>query len=467
MSHSNQNEVLDVAIVGGGIVGAALAIGLLARDINVTIYERSNCFSEVGAGIGFTPNAESAMKVLDPAIHAAFKKVAVQNTTDWFTWSNSGNREEGDLDEPIYKMYVGERGFEGCHRAEFLNEMLNLIPANKVKFRKSLVAVEDRGDDKKLLMRFQDGTTAQTDLVIGCDGIHSKVRRIVLGDDHPAAYAGYTHKYAFRGLVPMEKALPLLGHERAYNRHMYMGPGAHMLTFPVASGLLLNVVAFVHDEEEWTGEKLTAMATKQEAVKAFEHFTPFTRGIIDLLPETLHRWAIFDMAANPAPTYVNGRVCLAGDAAHASAPHHGAGAGMGMEDAAALVELLQAVHSQASRASSPHSLSGLLSAALATYDHIRLDRTQWLMQTSRFVGEMYEWQHSRDPAQICHEIDSRSSKIWSYNIDEMIRQTRQDFTRRLWALHAPVADSSPIKFQTGFLQQTPVVDRMLCTSLTV
>lgn len=164
MSHSTQNEVLDVAIVGGGIVGAALAIGLLARDINVTIYERSNAFSEVGAGIGFTPNAESAMKVLDPAIHAAFKKVAVQNTTDWFTWSNSGNREEGDLDEPIYKMYVGERGFEGCHRAEFLNEMLNLIPENRVKFRKSLVAVEDRGDDKKLLMRFQDGTTAQADL---------------------------------------------------------------------------------------------------------------------------------------------------------------------------------------------------------------------------------------------------------------------------------------------------------------
>ncbi|KAE8148522.1 hypothetical protein BDV25DRAFT_131163 [Aspergillus avenaceus] len=419
----DEQPTLNVAIVGGGIAGAVLAIGLINRGINVKLYERARDFSEVGAGLGFTPNAEWAMKVIDPLIHVAFKKVAVQNSTDWFTWIDSYTANEatdGSNDELIYNMYLGERGFEGCHRAQFLDELAKLIPRQCVEFRKNLRTIEERGEDQKMV-------------VVGCDGIRSRVRQLVLGEDHPAAYPGYSHKYAFRGLIPMEKAVEVLGEKRTASRFMHLGQGAHALTFPVAGGTLLNVVAFVNDPEEWPhSEKLTSTGTKQEAVNAFKHFAPTTRAIIDLLPEKLDRWAIFDTFDNPAPTYVKGRMVLMGDAAHASSPHHGAGAGMCIEDAAALVGLLQMVQSEMQH--SKHTMSDLLRLALATYDQVRLDRSHWLVETSRYVGELYEWQHGSDPVKISREIDWRARKIWAYNIEEMSRLTKENFTRRLWKL---------------------------------
>ncbi|KAL3461905.1 hypothetical protein BJX64DRAFT_299894 [Aspergillus heterothallicus] len=431
----DEQHSLDVAIIGGGITGAVLAIGLLSRGLKVKVYERARGFSEVGAGIGFTPNAEWAMKVVDPRIHLAFKKVASRNSTDWFSWINSyGDDQTAKTphDELIYNMYLGDRGFEGCHRAQFLDELAKLIPAGCAEFRKNLSTIEDHGEDEKLVIKFQDGTSAQADIVIGCDGIHSRVRQLVLGEDNPASYPGYTHKYAFRGLIPMEQAVPVLGEEKTGSRFMHLGDGAHALTFPVADGKLLNVVAFVHDPNEWPDQnRMTGSCTKQDAVNAFKNFAPATRGIIDLLPERLDKWAIFDTCDNPAPTYFKGRLCLAGDAAHASSPHHGAGAGMGIEDVAALTTLLELVQSEMQH--EKHSKLDLVRHAFAGYDRIRVKRSHWLVETSRYVGELYEWQHGRDPAKIRREIDWRARKIWSYNIDEMDRQAKEEFMRRLWA----------------------------------
>jgi salicylate hydroxylase len=163
----DEQHTLDVAIVGGGITGAVLAVGLLSRGLKVKVYERARGFSEVGAGIGFTPNAEWAMKVVDPRIHLAFKKVASRNATDWFTWINSHGGNEannGTKDELIYNMYLGERGFEGCHRAQFLNELAKLIPEDCAQFRKNLSTIEDRGEDQKIVLKFQDGTIAHADV---------------------------------------------------------------------------------------------------------------------------------------------------------------------------------------------------------------------------------------------------------------------------------------------------------------
>lgn len=82
-------------------------------------------------------------------------------------------------------------------------------------------------------------------------------------------------------------------------------------------------------------------------------------------------WAIFDMADNPADTYARGRVCLAGDAAHASSPFHGAGACMGVEDALVLVSVLETALSKAGGLSKTKAVS----AALQAYSTIRLERS--------------------------------------------------------------------------------------------
>jgi salicylate hydroxylase len=99
--------------------------------------------------------------------------------------------------------------------------MVKLVPKDIARFGKRLNDITENGRGK-LVMSFTDGTTAEADAVIGCDGIKSRVRQIIVGADHPSAHPTYTHKYAYRGLVPMEKAIEAIGEERAQNACMHV-----------------------------------------------------------------------------------------------------------------------------------------------------------------------------------------------------------------------------------------------------
>ena len=251
------------------------------------------------------------------------------------------------------------------------------------------------------------------------------MRALLLGQDHPSCKPSYSHKYAIRSLVPMDKARAALGTFKTSNRVMHCGPNAHALTFPVANNTILNVVAFVTDPEEWPHDRYVVPATKTECTKAFSEFSPVVRSLMDLLPETLDKWAVFDTRDRPVPSYVKGRLCLAGDAAHASSPHHGAGAGSGVEDCLALAVLLD-VASKQTKIDRPTAVC----AALQVYNKVRYERSQWIMDTSRVIGEIYEFQNPEcgtDHAKIAREIHDRSHKIWDYDVDAMVTDTLSQF----------------------------------------
>ncbi|KAK3320576.1 putative monooxygenase [Cercophora scortea] len=428
----------SVAIIGLGIAGATTALGLLSRGMSVKIYERAGGVHEIGAGIGMSPNAERAMLALDPRIHAAFRRIATPNTEDWFQYVDGyhdSQRDDGEA--PLFEMYLGTRGFEGCRRADLLDELAKMLPASCVSFNKELVQIVD--DDAKPVLKFADGTTAEADVVLGCDGIRSRVRRHVLGEDNPAAYPGYTHKFAFRGLVPTHKARERLTEDKCSTRYMHLGQDGHVLTFPVAMGAMINVVAFVTDRGEWAGgEKMTLPATKAEAKRCFVDFGPVVTTVIDLLDDKLDKWAIFDTFDHPASTYVSqsGTTCLIGDAAHASSPHHGAGAGCAIEDALALAAALEEAQAvlRGRAADGRDKKRQVLRAALAAYDAVRLERTHWLVESSRFTGELYEWQVpecGRNPVKCLQEAEARCHQVWDYDVGEMVDATRRLFAAKL------------------------------------
>jgi salicylate hydroxylase len=205
---------------------------------------------------------------------------------------------------------------------------------------------------------------------------------------------------------------------------MYGGPGAHVLHFPVAAQKLMNVVAFVDDPEEWPLDKpMTQPARKDELQGAFREWGPTVRAIVEMLTESqgLDKWAVFDMYDFPAERYADGRVCLAGDAAHASAPHHGAGAGIGVEDALALCVVLERVVGEMSRGKGK---AEVLERALKVYSDVRLERSQWLVRSSREVCDVYEWvsECGRNMDKGFEDVKARSHKIWYFDIDEMIAQ---------------------------------------------
>lgn len=219
-----------------------------------------------------------------------------------------------------------------------------------------------------------------------------------------------------------------------------MGPGGHVLTFPVNQGRTMNVVAFHTTPNDWSnGQKLTAPATREDALKDFECFGATVTNILKLTQAELdvvsrmflmqaklisEQWAIFDLGDNPVPTFAKGRVCLVGDAAHATSPHHGAGAGLCIEDAAILAELL---------ADESVSSSDDVCAAFAVFNTCRKERGQWLVQSSRHIGDCYEWQGlgvDDDFAKIESEINLRNRMIAEVDVAGMCQSARDRFRMR-------------------------------------
>ncbi|KAI1119817.1 hypothetical protein F5Y10DRAFT_149498 [Nemania abortiva] len=417
---------IHVAIIGGGITGVMLALGLSARGVSYTLYERGPGFAEIGAGIGFSPNAERALKVVDPRVYAVYKQVAstTGDEEDYFTWVD-GHRSN----EVVARLLIGVDAFQGGRRSDFLEAWSSLIPSERTKFGKEVESVIPRWNDGKAVLRFKDQSVEEADIVIGCDGIRSRVRQIVLGEANPAAYPEYTNKFCFRALLPMDKARAVLGEARTLNRYMYNGPNAHVLTYAVANSTLLNALFVISDPNPWPIERHTALGTKQEAVDAYADWHPVIRGLIDLLPDKLEKWAIFDMFDKPAPYYNVGNVALAGDAAHASGPHLGSGAGFGIEDSLVLATVLKAADDEIRAQRWEKSKTQICRDALIAYNNERFRRDQWLPGATRKAVELFQWQDERgsDPEQFLPMIGHLYHKIWDNDIDKMVKIAVAEF----------------------------------------
>jgi hypothetical protein len=176
-------------------------------------------------------------------------------------------------------------------------------------------------------------------------------------------------------------------------RFMYNGPGAHVITYPVAKGTFLNVLVVLSDPKELATQdgKHICTAQKLETVEFFrtwEHHA--VRALIDLLPEELDKWAIFDMLDSPAKKYNERYVAIAGDAAHAAGPHLGAGAGFGVEDGLVLATAIDSVDKRArTERMAAVERAQMCSQALSTYNHVRYDRTQWLISATREACSLF------------------------------------------------------------------------------
>ena len=139
----------------------------------------------------------------------------------------------------------------------------------------------------------------------------------------------------------------------------------------------------------------------------------------------MKKWAIFDLGDHPVPKFYKGRTCISGDAAHATSPHHGAGAGMCIEDSAVLAELLAD-----DRVRSGEDLE----AVFAAFDASRRERCQWLVQSSRRIGDCYEWRAEgvgRDFGKIEAEINERNGIIANVDLMDVCVQAREELARKL------------------------------------
>lgn len=274
--------------------------------------------------------------------------------------------------------------------------------------------------------------------MIGCDGIRSRVRTSLLGASNPASSPSYTHSFAFRSLIPTSLASSIIDPYLCSTRFMYNGEGGHIITYPVANGTLLNALFVITDYTDWPHpSKLTARTSKQEAVDFFAKWKhPAVKALVDLLPDVLDKWALFDMMKLPAEKYNHGVVCLAGDAAHAAGPHLGGGAGFGIEDALCLVTALEVVAEKCAAAGveSMEDRRELCEKALEAYNEVRYERTQWLIKATREACALFHLTPPEVPLpahneMFGREISERFHTIWEYDVEGMVKRTRELLSR--------------------------------------
>jgi salicylate hydroxylase len=423
MAHNSSSKTssaaasLEVAIVGGGVIGVMMAMGLHRRGIKAIIYERAPTYHEVSAGFAFTGTGRDCMEKLHPGILEVLGKISQKTDADtsnsyWDAYHPRTKEESEDESKSLlFRTPNNKLDYWGCVRSQLLLGCAAQLPKEGITFGKQLVGYEDKDTNSKVVLRFDDGTTAEADVLVGCDGIHSKTRENMLGADHPASHAGYTDMVAYRTMVPIDAGIAALGDKVARSGCMHTGPNACLMTYPVMNGTLLNVAIFAHDTTPFPDPvKMTAPAHRSEISKLLVGWGPHLANIADLYPEKMVKWGLFDMTDAPPPTYACGRVCIVGDAAHASTPFLGVGACTGVEDALVLCTVLESL---------PQKTPAGLKSALQTYSMARLKRGRWVHSTSRGVGEMCQWRYGptgRDPERMKMALQRNAHAAVDYDV---------------------------------------------------
>ena len=193
----------------------------------------------------------------------------------------------------------------------------------------------------------------------GADGAHSRVRRWITGGNHEPRYSQTS---GFRGLVPADR-LPGLPDPGALQ--FWVGPGAHLLHYPIAGGRLINFLAVIEGPAQWTAPAWMESAAPGAHLEAFTGWHPAVTQMLTAVPQS-PRWGLFTLP--PLRRWNQGPVVLLGDAAHAMLPHQGQGAGQAIEDAAVLAAELDGAAD--------------LPEALRRYHHRRRVRTRQVQAAS-------------------------------------------------------------------------------------
>ena len=384
---------MKVIVIGGGIGGLSAALHLLRAGIDVTVYEQAPRISEIGAGIQISPNASRLLHRL--GLRPAMDRVGVfPQAIHQRRWDDGRTLQHAPLGPEVERAFGAP--YYHFHRADLANLLADALPAGRVRVSHRLVGLEEKAD--KVVARFENGASVEADVLIGADGIHSKVHALVFGPEK----ARFTGCVAWRGLVPAEK-VRALGIEVA--SHNWMGPDGHVVHYWVGAGRFMNVVC-VTEHGQWTEEGWTVPGRLEEVAARYADWHPTVRGLIASFPETFV-WALHDRTE--LPRWTSGRIALLGDACHPMLPFMAQGAAQSIEDGAALAALLQ-------------KMPGSPQEALKRYEEIRKPRATRLQQASaanrvRFHLADGADQQARDEAMARSGDRSIGNIGWLYSHD--------------------------------------------------
>jgi salicylate hydroxylase len=310
-----------VTIIGAGVGGLTLALLLRHRGIAAEVVEQSAELREVGAAVALAANATRVLAHL--GLGDALAQVSTEPTRLIHRDGHDGHVIAATGDCQWYRDTFGAPFF-GLHRLALQRLLADALGPEHLHLGHRVESFEERGTGIRL--RCSSGATFESRVVVGADGVHSQTRQWVTGGDEPV----YSGTSGFRGLVPAER-LPHLPDPGAIQ--FWMGPGAHLLHYPISGGTIINFLIVIDEPDRWIAPGWMEPALPGAHLAAFVGWHPAVTEMIAAVPQS-PRWGLF--ARRPLTSWSRGHVVLLGDAAHAMLPHQGQGANQTIEDAAVL-----------------------------------------------------------------------------------------------------------------------------------
>lgn len=315
-----------IAIVGAGLGGAAAAASLQQAGFEVDLYEQAPYFARLGAGIHMGPNV---LKI--------FRRQGIEKQLEamgshpefWFSRDQDGEYlSRIPLGDFARKEYGA--AYLTVHRGDLHALQMTALKPGSVHFNKHLASLDESGSD--VLLKFADGTQARADIVIGADGINSRVREHLLGVEAPT-YSGWV---GHRALIPAHQ---LAKYDFNFEDCVkWWSADRHLMVYYTTAKRDEYYFVSGVPQAEWEGGNASFVDCDRAAMfDAFQGYHPSVQALIENA-ESITKWPLLNR--QPLPVWSKGRMVLLGDACHPMKPHMAQGAAMAIEDGAMLARCL-------------------------------------------------------------------------------------------------------------------------------
>lgn len=345
---------LPVTVVGAGNAGLTVAIALAARGASVTVIEQAGTIREVGAGLQISPNGARVLQALGLGPDLAAASVM----------SEAVELIDGETGSRVARLPLAgiAGGFHLVHRADLIELLLSRAGQMGVQIVTGRQVQRAAVTDGGVSLHCANGEVLTPPLVIGADGLHSVLREGLNGRAAPF----FTHQVAWRAVLPVTGAIDPVA-------RVYMGPGRHLVTYPLRGGTWRNIVA-VEERRGWAEESWSLIDDGLALQVAFEGFVPEVRGWLDQV-QSPNLWGLFRHPI--AKVWHSDNAVILGDAAHPTLPFLAQGANMALEDAWVLA------HALATHDSVP--------AGLAAYQAARVPRVSRVIDAANANARNYHF----------------------------------------------------------------------------
>jgi len=318
-----------IAVIGAGLGGLTAAGFLQRAGFAVKVYEQAPAFSRIGAGIILSANVTKLLRRLgleEALVAAGIKSQRYVSRA----WDTGETMYEIAFDAESERRYGGP--YVHIHRGDLHAVLERGVAPGTIAFDRQLVDLQEKNGSMRLV--FADGAAAEADIVIGADGIRSKVREFLLGPEPPQ----FVGAVAYRAIFPAQR---LNGFTIA-DCTKWWGPDRHCLPY-FLTGRRDEVYAIgVVPASGWDSDEASVPSTREQYLESFAGFHADLQRVLEAV-DSVSLWPIFDRARNDCWSGgPGGRIVLLGDACHPMRPFMAAGGAMAVEDGAILSRCLAA-----------------------------------------------------------------------------------------------------------------------------